>query len=90
MTNCDADNSLSLMQCGSGYAERLHFAGDSAAPLRSFKSAGAVVAAQRAAKMALRRPLGRHAYKKDEKASAKHHLQLPQRKVPDTALSDVL
>jgi len=78
MTNCDADNTMTFMQCGSGYALRLHFTGEAAAPLRSFKSAGAVVAAQRAAKMALRRPLGQHAYKAPP---TKQHLQLPQRKV---------
>ena len=37
MTQCDED-STSMLQCGSGYAQRFHFAGKSAAPLQNFKS----------------------------------------------------
>ena len=36
MTQCD--ESTSMLQCGSGYAARFHFAGESAAPLQNFKS----------------------------------------------------
>merc|ERR1719515_539738 len=39
MTQCDEETSL--LQCGSGYAARFHFAGKSAEPLRNFKSSAA-------------------------------------------------
>ena len=37
MTQCDED-STSMLQCGSGYAQRFHFAGKAAAPLQNLRS----------------------------------------------------
>merc|ERR1719395_434916 len=51
MTNCDEEETT-LFECGSGYARRLHFAGK-AADLQHFRSATAVSAMQRVAKMAM-------------------------------------
>merc|ERR1719389_983192 len=71
MTQCD--ESTSMLQCGSGYAQRFHFAGKSAAPLQNFKSKAAMLARERAARMALKKPLNQFAYKNHHK---KHHLNL--------------
>merc|ERR1719316_1459407 len=73
MTQCDED-STSMLQCGSGYAARFHFAGKSAAPLKNFKSQAAMLARERAARMALKKPLNQFAYKKHH--NKKHHLNL--------------
>jgi hypothetical protein len=72
MTQCD--ESTSMLQCGSGYAARFHFAGESAAPLQNFKSKAAMLARERAARMALKKPLNQFAYKKHH--IKKHHLNL--------------
>ena len=72
MTNCDEDTSL--VQCGSGYAARFHFAGKSAAALKDMKSKQAMLAAQRAARMALGKPLEAFAYKRH--FDKKRHIQL--------------
>merc|ERR1719482_2542308 len=71
MTQCD--ESTSMLQCGSGYAARFHFAGESAAPLQNFKSQAAMLARERAARMALKKSLNQFAYKK-------HHMNLPSQK----------
>merc|ERR1719218_508919 len=42
MTQCD--ESTSLLECGSGYAQRFHFAGKAAAPLQNLKSQAALIA----------------------------------------------
>jgi len=63
-----------MLQCGSGYAARFHFAGESAAPLQNFKSKAAMLARERAARMALKKPLNQFAYKKHH--NKKHHLNL--------------
>merc|ERR1719460_125591 len=77
MTQCDED-STSMLQCGSGYAQRFHFAGKAAAPLQNFKSKAALVARERAARMALKKPLKQFAFKKHHKP--KHHLNLASQK----------
>merc|ERR1719482_862496 len=64
MTQCDEETSL--LQCGSGYAARFHFAG---------KSAAALMARERAARLALGKPLHQFGYKKTH--NKKHgHLNL--------------
>merc|ERR1719333_181626 len=74
MTQCDED-STSMLQCGSGYAARFHFAGKSAAPLKNFKSSAALMARERAARLALGKPLHQFGYKKTH--NKKHgHLNL--------------
>merc|ERR1719316_1998039 len=60
MTNCD-EESTTLLECGSGFARRLHFAGKSAHALAQLKTKQGVLAVQRAAKMALGKKLGKEA-----------------------------
>merc|ERR1719421_1642843 len=73
MTQCDEETSL--LQCGSGYAARFHFAGKSAADLKNFKSSAALMARERAARLALGKPLHQFGYKKTH--NKKHgHLNL--------------
>jgi len=90
MTQCDEDTSL--VQCGSGYAARFHFAGKSAAPLKDLKSKQAMLAAQRAARMALHKPLDQFQYKKTKKHAKKHiglaHVKKTRGKKTDPALEN--
>merc|ERR1719316_2290006 len=73
MTQCDEETSM--LQCGSGYAARFHFAGKSAADLKNFKSSAALMARERAARLALGKPLHQFGYKKTH--NKKHgHLNL--------------
>jgi len=62
MTECQgsADGSSMLLQCGSASHPVYRFAGSE--KLKAFQSPAAMLAAQRAAKMALGRTLGPHAY----------------------------
>merc|ERR1719440_2675888 len=76
MTQCD--ESTSMLQCGSGYAARFHFAGECAAPLQNFKSKAAMLARERAARMALKKPLNQFAYKHHH--NKKHSLNLASHK----------
>merc|ERR1719316_1364096 len=75
MTQCDEDTATSMLQCGSGYAARFHFAGKSAAPLQNLKSQSALIARERAARLALGKPLHQFAHKRTQ--NKKHgHLNL--------------
>merc|ERR1719316_700402 len=60
MTNCD-EESTTLLECGSGYSRRFHFAGRAAQSLSQLKTKQGVLAVQRAAKMALGKKLGKEA-----------------------------
>jgi hypothetical protein len=90
MTKCDEEDT-SMLQCGSGYAQRFHFAGKSAAPLRQLKSAQAMMARERAARMALHKPLGQFRHQKHhdpkrriglEQRVAKHGVKHSLKQVP--------
>merc|ERR1719321_1108260 len=67
MTDCDdvsPGSSTTLMQCGTGYARRFKFAGESAHydGFTQLKSKEGAVAVQRAAKMILKKDLGPDSY----------------------------
>merc|ERR1719460_1498607 len=52
MTNCDEEDTT-LLECGSGFSRRFHFAGSAAASLSQVKTKQGMLAVQRAARMAL-------------------------------------